>query len=172
MKADSVASSSRISGSIYSIREQQVMLDEDLATLYGVQVKALNQAVKRNADRFPDDFMFQLTADELERLRSHSVTSKNRGGRRYLPYAFTEQGVAMLSSVLRSPRAVRVNIEIMRTFVNLRRHAMTIQVLNRKLTALESKYDSHFKVVFDAIRKLMQQEKPKRTLGFARKKLG
>jgi hypothetical protein len=132
------------------------MLDADLATLYRVPTKALVQAVKRNAARFPSDFMFRLTAEEAVRLRSHGVTSNvGRGGRRYPPHAFTEQGVAMLSSVLRSDRAVQVNIAIMRAFVRLRGLLASDESLARKLAAIEKKYDAQFKVVFDAIRRLM-----------------
>ena len=163
----------RIEGLILVIRGQKVMLDEDLAALYGVETKVLNQAVKRNIDRFPDDFMFQLTREEHDILRSQNVTSKptGRGGRRTPPYAFTEQGVAMLSSVLRSQRAVQVNIQIMRTFVNLRRMLATHEALARKLTALERKYDRQFKVVFDAIRELMTPPEPKkrRRIGFGKR---
>jgi len=135
------------------------MLDAKLAALYGVPTKALAQAVKRNALRFPDDFMFQLARAESMALRSRSVTSKSRvgrGGRRYRPYAFTEQGVAMLSSVLRSERAIQVNIVIVRTFVRLRRMLASQPDLERKVDALERKYDGQFKVVFDAIRELPQ----------------
>jgi hypothetical protein len=131
------------------------MLDADLAELYGVETKALLQTVKRNLDRFPEDFAFQLTNQDLSNLRSQIVTS-SWGGRRYLPYAFTEQGVAMLSSVLRSPRAVQVNIEIMRVFVRLRQLLTSNVESARKLAALESKYDAQFKMVFDAIRELMK----------------
>jgi ORF6N domain len=134
------------------------MLDADLAALYRVQTKALVQAVRRNALRFPRDFMFRLTGGEAAGLRSQIVTSntpRGRGGRRYAPYAFTEQGVAMLSSVLRSQRAIKVNIEIMRAFVNLRRIVGTQEDLRPRLDALEEKYDTNFKVVFDAIRELM-----------------
>ena len=160
----------RIEQKILRIRECNVMLDEDLANLYDVEVKVLNQAVKRNIERFPGDFMFQLTADE-EALRSQFVTLKTGRGqhRKYPPYAFTEQGVAMLSSVLHSPRAVQVNIAIVRTFVRLRRMLASHDDLARKLAALESKYDLQFKVVFDAIRKLMApQQSPKRRIGFTR----
>lgn len=142
--------------SILLIRGHRVLLDQDLAVLYGVQTKALVQAVKRNADRFPDDFMFQLTEDEFAYLRSQSVTSTDRGGRRYAPYAFTEQGVAMLSSVLRSNQAVHVNIEIMRAFVRLRRLIASNAELLKRLETLEQRYDRQFKVVFDAIRELMR----------------
>jgi len=143
------------------------MLDADLAEPYEVGTKVLVQAVKRNLDRFPDDFMFQLTQDEYAILRSQSVTSSQWGGRRYPPYVFTEQGVAMLSSVLRSPRAIQVNIEIMRAFVRLRRVLASNAEMARKLDALEKKYDAQFKVVFDAIRQLMMPPQPKkRRLGF------
>jgi len=138
-------------------RDHNVMIDEDLAPLYGVPVKALNQAVSRNRERFPADFMFRLKASEAESLRSQNVTAKTgRGGRRNQPYAFTEQGVAMLSSVLRSPRAVRVNIEIMRAFVQLRRMMVAHVELVRKLDQLEQKYDGQFEMVFRAIRELMK----------------
>jgi len=131
-------------------------MDTTLAELYEVEPRALLQAVRRNIERFPSDFMFQLTAEETDRLRSQSVTSKpGRGGRRYLPYAFTEQGVAMLSSVLRSQRAIGVNIEIMRAFVRLRRLLSENADLARRLDDLEERYDTQFKVVFDAIRELM-----------------
>lgn len=153
---------------ILLIRGERVMLDADLAAMYGVTTRALVQAVRRNPARFPADFMFQLTSDEAERLRSQTVISKSgRGGRRTMPYAFTEQGVAMLSSVLRSPRAVRVNVEIMRAFVRLRAMLSTHVDLARKLLALEKKYDAQFRVVFDAIRELMTPEpKARRPIGF------
>jgi len=154
---------------ILIIRGHKVLLDVDLADMYGVEAKVLNQAVKRNIDRFPEDFMFQLTTEEAEVLRSQTVTLKGGRGqhRKYLPYAFTEQGVAMLSSVLRSPRAVQVNIEIMRAFVRLRQMLQSNSDLARKLTAMEKKYDAQFKIVFDAIRELMTPPtKPKRRIGF------
>jgi hypothetical protein len=158
----------RIEHAILVLRGQKVMLDSELAALYEVPVKALNQAVKRNLDRFPEDFMFQLSQEEATSLRSQSVTSKaGRGGRRTEPYAFTEQGVAMLSSVLSSPRAVQVNIEIMRAFVRLRQMLQQNTELARKLAALERKYDGQFKMVFEAIRDLMTpapKEKPR--IGF------
>ena len=148
--------SERIERKVLRLRGQNVMLDGDLAILYGVSVKALNQAVKRNRDRFPSDFMFRLTAKETTSLRSQLVTSKiRRGGRRNAPYAFTEQGVAMLSSVLRSALAIRVNIRIMRAFITLRRVLESQGDLANKLDELEDKYDQQFAVVFDAIRKLM-----------------
>ncbi|WP_242343650.1 ORF6N domain-containing protein [Anaeromyxobacter terrae] len=159
---------------ILVLRRHRVILDEQLAPLYGVEVKVLNQAVKRNRERFPEDFMFQLTAEETALLRSQSVTldaGHGRGAhRKYRPYAFTEQGVAMLSSVLRSPRAVQVNIEIMRAFVRLRRMLQENADLARKLAALEKKYDAQFKVVFDAIRELMEPPvQASRPIGFTKK---
>jgi hypothetical protein len=160
--------SERIERSILLIRGHKVMLDADLAELYGVETRALLQAISRNQKRFPEDFMFQISKEEYELLRSQIVISKKgRGGRRYLPYVFTEQGVAMLSSVLRSERAVQVNIEIMRAFVRLRRMLASNEDLARKLAALEKKYDSQFRVVFDAIRELMAPPEPnKRKIGF------
>ena len=156
----------RIARAILLIRGHKVMLDQDLAYLYGVGTKVLNQAVRRNRSRFPQDFMFQLTQEEVSNLRSQFVTAEPRNIR-YLPYVFTEQGVAMLSSVLRSERAVRVNIEIMRAFVQLRQLLSSHADLSRKLEALENKYDAQFKVVFDAIRELMTPpEPPKRRIGF------
>jgi hypothetical protein len=165
----SLVPAERIESHILLIRDHKVMLDEDLAALYEVEVKVLNQAVKRNTERFPEDFMFQLTAEEAARLRSQSVTLKTGRGqhRKYVPYAFTEQGVAMLSSVLLSKRAVHVNVEIMRAFVRLRRMLATHDDLARKLDALEKKYDAQFKAVFDAIRQLMTSPEPKRRqIGF------
>jgi len=155
---------------ILVLRGHKVLLDEDLAVLYGVEVKVLNQAVRRNSERFPEDFMFQLTKEEVSLLRSQIVTLKTseRGKhRKYRPFAFTEQGVAMLSSVLRSPRAVQVNIEIMRAFVRLRQMLLANAVLARKLAALEKKYDTQFRAVFDAIRELKAPLiAPKRPIGF------
>ncbi len=161
----------RIAHCILLVRGHKVLLSNDLAILYGVEVRALVQAVKRNVERFPDDFMFQLTAEEFEILKSQNVISSLEGwggARRAAPYAFTEQGVAMLSSVLRSPRAVAVNVEIMRTFVRLRQMLASHTELARKLDALENKYDAQFKVVFDAIRQLMTppEPKPRRRIGF------
>lgn len=166
----------QIARRILVVRGERVMLDSDLAQLYGVGTKALNRAVKRNRERFPEDFTFQLTSEEAadlrhqngtSSLRYRSDTSRGWGGRRYLPYVFTEQGVAMLSSVLRSRRAVLVNIEIMRAFVRLRAMAGSIVELRRKVDALEKKYDAQFKVVFDAIRGLMEPAPAeKRRIGF------
>jgi hypothetical protein len=165
-----------VEGRIHLIRGQNVILDADLAALYGVETKALNRAVRRNRERFPPDFMFQLTAAEYESLRCQIGASKTggsarrvptRGGRRYRPLAFTEQGVAMLSSVLRSRRAVQVNVTIMRAFVRLRMLLATHKGLLRKLDALERKCDAQFGVVFDAIRRLMRPPvPPRRPIGF------
>jgi hypothetical protein len=174
----------QIDREILILRGHKVLLDSDLAALYGVEAKTLNQAVRRNAQRFPTDFMFRLTREEAQRSRSQSVTlnaelaesvqylSSRRTQRgenvKHLPYAFTEQGVAMLSSVLRSPRAVRVNIEIMRAFVRLRQLLQSNTELATKLDALEQKYDAQFRAVFDAIRELMAPpDPPKNPIGFA-----
>ncbi|MBK9130152.1 MAG: ORF6N domain-containing protein [Gammaproteobacteria bacterium] len=151
-----------ITQGILVIRGQRVMLSTYLAELYQVEPRVLIQAVKRNIARFPEDFMFQLSNQELASLKSQFVTSSWGGARRAAPYAFTEQGVAMLSSVLRSERAIRVNIEIMRTFVRLRQMLISHAELARKLAALERKYDAQFKIVFDAIRELMTPPEPKR----------
>ncbi len=153
------------------IRGHKVMLDADLAELYGVDTRVLVQAVKRNSNRFPADFMFQLSVEEAKSLRSQSVISKNgRGGRRYLPFVFTEQGVAMLSSVLNSERAVEINIQIMRAFVRLREMIASNKDLARKLDALERKlesHDVHIRSLFEAIRQLMTLPEPKkRKIGF------
>lgn len=157
----------RVESAIVIVRGQRVMLDAELAALYGVDTKVLNQAVKRNIERFPDDFMFQLTKDEAGNLKSQLGDSVGSGGRRYLPYAFTEQGVAMLSSVLRSARAVQVNVEIMRAFVRLRQMLQANTELARKLAALERKYDAQFRIVFDAIRDLMGPPvRSRRRIGF------
>ena len=148
------------------------MLDGDLADLYQVMTKNLNLAVRRNSDRFPADFMFQLTDEEVRSLRLQIATSKGRGGRRYLPYVFTEQGIAMLSSILRSKRAIAVNIAIMRTFVYLRQLLTNNKELAAKIAAMEMKYDGRFQVVFAAIKKLLEPTKTrkKREMGFVAKK--
>lgn len=155
---------------IHIVRKHRVMLDSDLAELYEVATKAFNQAVRRNLERFPADFMIHLTADEVLSLRSQSVTSNpmGSGGRRYLPYAFTEQGIAMLSSVLNSPRSVLVNIAIMRAFVQIREMATTHKDLMRKVKDMEKKYDHNFRAVFRAIKTLMDPPpvSPKRRIGF------
>ncbi len=157
---------------IHVIRNQKVMMDYDLAGLYDVPTKALKQALKRNSARFPEDFMFVLTAEELTILRSQFVTSEivRMGWNPLCTLAFTEQGVAMLSSVLNSDRSIEVNIQIMRAFVRLRRILATHADLARKLEALEQKYDGQFRIVFDAIRALMAEpEKPRRHIGFTAK---
>ncbi|MDP1734496.1 MAG: ORF6N domain-containing protein [Sulfuritalea sp.] len=178
---------------VFLVQGEKVLLDADLAMLYGVETGALNRAVKRNIDRFPDDFMFQLSSEDWENLkcqigissspanasggtkgglpRSRIVTASMHGGRRGLPCAFTEQGVAMLSSVLRSPRAVEVNIAIMRTFVQLRRLMDSNRDLARKIEAMEMKYDEQFSAIFDAIKQLIaddqvREAKPRRSIGF------
>lgn len=151
---------------ILVLRGEKVILDRDIARLYEVETRTLVQAVRRNKERFPKDFMFQLTAEETANLRCQIGTS-SWGGSRYRPYAFTEQGVAMLSGVLRSERAVQVNVEIMRTFIRLRRMAASHEDLARKIEALEKKYDSQFGVVFDALRELMEvPEPPDQPIGF------
>jgi len=143
------------------------MIDRDLAELYGVEVKQLKRQVKRNQDRFPKDFMFELSKDEYNALRSQFGTLKRGEHSKYLRYAFTEQGVSMLSRVLRSPRAVQVNIEIMRAFVRLRELMATHKDLVRRLNEMEKKYDSQFRIVFEAIRELMTPPEPnKRKIGF------
>jgi len=153
---------------ILLLRRERVLLDVHLADLYGVSTKALVQAVKRNIQQFPADFMFQFTEKEFNTLRSQSVTSnKRRGGRRYPPYAFTEQGVAMLSSVLTSERAIRVNIIIVRVFVRLRHLLATHTRLARRLEEMERKYDKRFAIVFDALRNLLKvPERSRRQIGF------
>jgi len=161
----------RIERQILLIRGHKALLDAHLAALYGVTTKRLNEQVRRNRSRFPGDFMFQLTSEEVESLRSQLATSnQGRGGRRYAPYVFTEQGVAMLSTVLNSERAIRVNIEIMRAFVRLRQILASNAQLARRLDAMEKKYDAQFKVVFVAIRELTTPpESKKRKIGFLAK---
>jgi len=163
----SIMISEKVERRIFLLRGQRVMLSIDLAELYGVAPKVLIQAVKRKRERFPRDFMFQLTLQEVRNLKSQIVTSSWGGLRRAMPYAFTEQGVAMLSSVLNSARAVQVNIEIMRAFVKLRGLIASNRTLAVRLAALEKKYNRQFKVVFDAIRELMAPPDPKpRRIGF------
>jgi hypothetical protein len=166
MPEQSLVPVERIERAILVIRGHKVILDKDLAALYDVTTGNLNKAVSRNIERFPEDFMFQLSPDEMKSLIFHLGTS-SWGGTRKPPRVFTEQGVAMLSSVLRSPRAVQVNIEIMRAFVRLRQMLQQNTDLARKLATLEKKYDAQFRAVFDAIRELMKPpEKPKRRIGF------
>lgn len=165
--SDALVPIERIERAILFIREQKVLLDADLADLYEVETRILTRAVRRNIERFPDDFMFQLSEKEWKSLRSQVGISKGRGGRRYPPYAFSEQGVAMLSSVLRSERAVQVNIQIMRAFVRLRQLLASHEELAAKLDKLEAKYDKQFLIVFKAIRKLMAPDKSSgRPIGF------
>ena len=161
-----------VASKIYLIRGKRVMFDSDLSELYSVKTKSLNLAVRRNLERFPSDFMFQLTPDEVESLRFHSETSKKgRGGRRYLPYVFTQEGVAMLSGVLNSPRAVQANLLIMRAFIKLREMVATNELIRQKIEELERKYEKHdkqFKVVFQALRDLLEPPKisKKKPIGF------
>ena len=162
----------KITGKIYLIRGQNVMLDRDLAELYGVKTKALKQAVRRNIDRFPGDFMFELTNSEFKNWRSQFVTSNSdKMGLRYRPMVFTEQGVAMLSSVLRSKTAIQVNVQIMRAFTRLRRLLETHKELKKKLEEMEKKYDENFQIVFEALKQLIEaDEKPKRKIGYVKEK--
>ena len=168
------AKTENIASLVRFVRGERVLLDADLAALYGVSTKALNQAVKRNRSRFPEDFMFLLTRQESDAVvasRSQFVTLKRGHNVKYLFHAFTEQGVAMLSSVLRSPRAVEVNIAIMRTFVQLRRLMDSNRELARKIETMEKKYDERFAIVFDAIKRLIAEDDarkaaPKRRIGF------
>jgi len=172
-KSTSLIPVERIEGSILLIRGQKVMLDRDLARLYGVETRVMNQAIRRNIDRFPEDFMFRLTREEIMRI-SQFVISSVHPGVKTLKFsksvmAFTEHGVAMLSSVLNSPRAIQVNIQIMRTFAKLREIISQHKDLARRLDELEKKYDAQFKIVFDAIRQLMapaEPETPKKRIGF------
>jgi hypothetical protein len=159
--------SERIEKAILLIRGQKVMLDKDLAELYGVETKQLKRAVRRNIHRFPSDFMFELTKGEYDSLRYQFGTLKRGQHTKYLPLAFTEQGVAMLSSVLNSRRAIETNILIMRAFVRLREMISTHKDLLRKVEEMEKKYDRQFQVVFEAIKQLMAEpEKPKKRIGF------
>ncbi len=164
----SFVSIEQIEKSIYLIRGYRVMLDKDLAKIYGVPTKYLNQQVRRNLDRFPKDFMFQLTGIEEESLRLQIATSnEGRGGRRYLPYVFTEHGALMLSAVLNSPVAINASIQVVRAFIHLRQMLVSNSVLSQRLYALEKKYDGNFKVVFEAIRQLMNPLVPNRKpIGF------
>ena len=156
-----------VESKIYLIRGKKIMLDKDLAELYKVKPIALRQQVKRNKERFPDDFIFQLTKEEVEDLVSQNVIPSKQPLGGHLPYAFTEQGVAMLSSILRSKRAVMANIQIMRTFTKLRKMIESNQELRKKIEGIEKKYDKQFQIVFEAIKRLIEPEvKPKRKIGF------
>jgi len=173
MDSKSLIPAEKITSKIHLIRNEKVLLDVDLAVLYGVETKVLNQAVKRNLNRFPDDFMFQLSSKEFENLRSQTVTS-SWGGRRYPPYAFTEQGVAMLSSVLKSKSAIQVNITIMRAFVQMRKFLQSHEELAAKLKKLEKETTEKFteqgkqiQIIFEAIKQLIiEKQKPKKPIGF------
>jgi len=157
-----------IEGKIFLVRGKKIMLDRDLAKLYKVPTRRLNEQVKRNKERFPEDFMFQLTQEEFENWRSQiAISNSQKMGLRRKPYAFTEQGVAMISSVLNSKVAIQVNIQIMRTFTRLKEIIMSHKDLQRKIENMEKKYDQQFRVVFDAIKQLLiPPEKPKRKIGF------
>jgi len=166
-KAKNLITIENIAQKIFIIRGQKIMLDSDLAQLYHVETRVLIQAVKRNIERFPEDFMFQLNKEEFEILKSQFVIS-SWGGRRTLPYAFTEQGVAMLSSILRSEQAIKVNIMIMRTFVKLRKIIFSNKKLAQKIESMENKYDRQFLIIFNVIQRLMKplDDKSKKQIGF------
>ena len=167
MSHQSLLKAENIANHIFVVRGVKVTLDQDLSILYGVQTKALKQAVRRNIKRFPEDFMFELTKDEHEALRSQSVTLKRGQHSKYLPFAFTEQGIAMLSGVLTSDRAIAANIEIMRAFIHFRIMAFNVTKLSNKIEELEKKYNKNFAIVFEALKQLIKQEsKPKKRLGF------
>ena len=155
---------------IMRVRGQSVILDADLAMLYGVETRQLNQQMKRNQERFPKSFAFQLTQSEWERLRSQNVISKGRGGRRYAPHVFTEHGVLMAANVLNSRKAIKTSVAIVEAFVKLRRMALSVEGLARKLNALEGKYDKQFKVIFNAVRQLMAAPPGKQIKGFSDEK--
>lgn len=159
----------RIESRIYVIRGQKVMLDRDLANLYRVKTTVFNQAVRRNIERFPDDFMFQLTSEEHKNLMSQFVISSSHGGVRKLPLVFTEPGVAMLSSVLRSPQAVAVNIQIIRTFIRMREMLIDNDRLRLKVETLEKQYDEQFKTIFDAPRRMFSDDATKTEIGYTTK---
>lgn len=162
----------KIENKIIHLRGKKVMIDEDLSLLYGVSTSQLKRQVRRNRERFPEDFMFELTRQEYHNfLRCQFGTLKRGAHSKFLPFAFTEQGVAMLSSVLNSKKAILVNIQIMRAFTNLRREILTYTALKRKIDGMEKEYDSRFKIVFVAIRQLMKEdEKPRPKIGFHNKK--
>ena len=152
---------------IIRLRGQSVMLDADLAALYGVSVKRLNEQIKRNTKRFPEDFAFKLTDKEWNNLKSQIATSSSHGGRRKLPYAFTEHGAIMAANVLKSEQAETMSVAVVRAFVKLRRMALSVEALARKVAALEQRYDASFSAVFDAVRQLMTPpEPPRRKIGF------
>ena len=159
----------KITEKIYLIRGARVMLDKDLAALYGIENRVLKQDVRRNIDRFPSDFMFELSKMEYQSLRSQNVILKRGQHSKYLPFVFTEQGVAILSSVLKSDRAVQVNIQIMRAFIKMRQMYISHEDLKQKIIAMERKYDKQFQIVFEAIKQLLDEdEKPKRKIGYVK----
>ena len=157
-----------IAGKIFLIRGQKIMLDRDLAELYSVEVKHLKRQVRRNIDRFPDDFMFEISKDEYKNLRRHFGTLKRGEHSKYLPYAFTEHGILMLSSVLNSKRAIAVNIQIMRTFAQMRQMMLSYKDLKEKIEKMESKYDKQFHIVFQALKQMLEPPPPRKTgkIGF------
>jgi ORF6N domain len=165
MPSPLVASDPRLA--IFTVRHHKVIVDSDLAALYSVTTKRLNEQMRRNQDRFPEDFAFQLSAEEWEVLRSQIATSKSgSGGRRYRPFVFTEHGALMAANLLNSPQAVRMSVEVVRAFVRLRQMALSVEELSRKVRSLENKYDGQFKTVFDALRQLLTPPEP------VRKKIG
>lgn len=167
MENNSLVPQETLMNKIIFVRGKKVMLDSDLAELYSVETKQLKRAVRRNIERFPDDFMFELTFEEYVSLRSQFGTLERGAHSKYKPFAFTEQGIAMLSSVLSSTRAIKVNIAIMRAFVNLRKLLQTNEELNRKFQEMEMKYDKQFKIVFQVLKQLMEKpEKPRKEIGF------
>ncbi len=172
MSGESLIPIERIEQKIYVIRDEKIMLDKDLAEIYGVTTFNFNKAVKRNIKRFPEDFMFQLTKEEYESLTFQiGISKKGRGGRRYLPYVFTEHGALMAANILNSERAVEASVQVIRAFVKLRQILLSNAELAKKVEQLEKKYDANFKIVFDAIRKLMMPpDAPKREIGFIEKK--
>jgi phage regulator Rha-like protein len=170
-KSKSIIPVEAIVDKIIILRGERVILDRDMAQMYDVETRVLKQAVRRNIDRFPDDFMFELTRKEQDSLRSQSVILKRGQHSKYPPFAFTEQGVAMLSSVLNSDRAINVNIAIMRTFTHLRKMLVTHKDLKRKIEAMEKKYDEQFLIVFEAIKQLLaEDEKPKKKIGYIKER--
>ncbi len=170
-KTQSIIPNEAIVSKIAILRGERVILDRDLAEMYGVETRVLKQAVRRNIERFPDDFMFELTKKEQDSLRSQFVTLKRGQHSKYPPFAFTEQGIAMLSSVLNSDQAIRVNIAIMRAFTRLRKMIVSHEDLKRKIEAIEKKYDDQFQIVFEAIKQLIEEdEKPKKKIGYVKQR--
>jgi leucyl aminopeptidase len=166
--SSSLAKTPDLMSLIFSVREQRVILDAHLAALYGVSTGALNQAIKRNRERFPEDFMMQLSQEEYDNLKSQNVISSSHGGRRSLPHVFTEHGALMAANVLNSTRAAAMSVAVVRAFVRLRQMVLSVDELARKVDSLERKYDAQFKVIFDAVRLLMQppSDPPRKKIGF------